>query len=227
MKTRLILVRHAEAEGNFKRLFQGWTDGELTEKGHLQAERVASRLKDIDIDVIYSSSLKRTMDTASYTSEIKGLTIKATDKLREINGGDWENEPWNLLSSKWPEEYECWEKTPHIHKMPNGESMAEFYHRLVLELESILEDNKGRNVCIFTHGTAIRALLCYIKGCTLDEMMNVQWCDNTALTIADYESGKFNLLLEGDAEHLGEDLGTIINQDWWQEFLKSIGKQEE
>ncbi|NTV90615.1 MAG: histidine phosphatase family protein [Clostridiales bacterium] len=227
MKTRLILVRHAEAEGNSKRLFQGWTDGVLTDKGHLQAERVAGRLKDMNIDVLYSSSLTRTMETASYTSKIKELPINSTESLREINGGDWENIPWNLLSTKWPEEYETWEKTPHIHKMPNGESMTEFYRRLVNGLEEILEENIGRNVCIFTHGTAIRALLCYIKGATLDEMLNIQWCDNTALTIADYEDGRFDLVLEGDASHLGDDLGTIINQEWWQEFLKSIGKQEE
>jgi broad specificity phosphatase PhoE/orotate phosphoribosyltransferase len=226
MKTRLIFVRHGEAEGNIKRLFQGWTDGELTEKGHLQAQRVSERLKDMDIDVVYSSNLKRTMQTAEYTAEIKQLPIIATEKLREIYGGDWENEPFNLLPTKWPEDYFRWEKAPHTHRMPNGETMAEFYHRLVMELEGILESNPGKNVCIFTHGTAIRALLCYIKGCTLDEMLNVHWCDNTALTIADYEDGKFQLIMEGDAEHLGDDLGTIISQKWWQEFLKSIGKLE-
>ena len=57
MKTKLIIVRHAEAEGNKTRRFHGWTDSNLTERGHLQAQRVADRLKDVKIDVIYSSSL--------------------------------------------------------------------------------------------------------------------------------------------------------------------------
>jgi len=39
-------------------VFHGWTDSSITERGHLQAQRVAQRLKDVDIDVIYSSSLK-------------------------------------------------------------------------------------------------------------------------------------------------------------------------
>jgi len=227
MKTKLILIRHAEAEGNINRVFQGWTDGDLTYKGHLQAERLAQRLKDVDIDVIYSSNLKRTLETAKYTARIKGLPIITTEKLREINGGDWENKPWSILPEKWPKEYETWEKAPHAHKMPNGESMVEFYNRLVEELENILKANIGKNVCIFTHGTAIRALTCYLRNCMLEEMLNIYWYDNTAITVAEYENGKFKLLMEGDVQHLGNDLCTIVNQDWWKEFLKNTGKQEE
>lgn len=217
MKTKLVLIRHAEAEGNYKRLFQGWTDGDLTEKGHIQAEIIARRVKDMDIDVLYASSLKRTMETARYISEIKKLPIIKTDKLKEIFGGDWENVPWDLLPHKWPSEYESWEKEPHNHRMPNGESMAEFYHRLVMEIERILEENQGKCVCIVTHGTAIRALMCYIKGCSLEEMINIDWYENTSVTIVEYENGVFNLLVEGDASHIGKELRTIENQDWWIE----------
>ena len=56
MKTRLIFVRHAEAEGNLYRIFHGWTDGSITERGHLQAKLVAERLKDTPIDVIFQQS---------------------------------------------------------------------------------------------------------------------------------------------------------------------------
>ena len=90
MKTRLIFVRHAEAEGNYLRIFHGWTDSGITDKGHVQAKKAAERLKDIPIDVLYSSSLKRTIQTAQYIADIKGLPIIRTDKLKEINGGDWE-----------------------------------------------------------------------------------------------------------------------------------------
>jgi len=71
IKTRIIFVRHAEAEGNLNRVFHGWTDSSITERGHLQAQRVAQRLKDVDIDVIYSSSLKRTLQTAQYIADVK------------------------------------------------------------------------------------------------------------------------------------------------------------
>lgn len=220
MKTRLIFVRHAEAEGNKIRRFHGWTDSGLTEKGHIQAEKAAERLKNMDIDVIYSSSLKRAMQTAEYIAEAKGLPVLTSENLREINGGDWEDLTWTELEQRWPEEYRTWEDRPHLHRMPNGESMEEFRDRLLEEVISIIRRDEGKNICIVTHGTAIRAMICHFRACTLEEMINVQWCDNTALTIIDYEYGIFNIVAEGDSSHLGSDLGTIVHQDWWEEYLK-------
>ena len=60
MRTRLIIVRHAEAMGNISREFHGWTDEGLTDKGHKQAKLMAEKLKDTDIDVLYASSMVRT-----------------------------------------------------------------------------------------------------------------------------------------------------------------------
>ncbi len=226
MNTRLIFVRHAEAEGNKIRRFHGWTDSSLTDRGHLQAQRVAERLKDTDIDVLYSSSLKRTLQTAEYISTVKGLPIIRTDKLKEINGGDWEGHTWDELQEKWPEAYETWDNRPHEHQMPNGESMEEFQKRLIEEVLDIIGRNTGRTVCIVTHGTAIRALICYFRACELEEMSNVAWCDNTAITILDYDGTDFTTVTEGDACHLGSDLGTIVNQDWWEEYNKKIKDRE-
>lgn len=221
-KTRLIIVRHAEAEGNYKRLFHGWSDGELTEKGHIQAARAAERLKNVRIDVLYSSSLKRTLQTAGYIADAKNLPILRTDQLKEINGGDWEGEPWETLPEKWPEAYHTWENTPHLHSMPNGETMEEFQERLVEEVKHIIGMNKGKHIGIVTHGTAIKALLCYFNSCPLEEMFNIKWCDNTAITIVDYENDQFSLVLEGDSTHLDDALSTLKNQEWWDDYIKKL-----
>jgi len=226
MKTRLILVRHAEAEGNKSRHFHGWTDSCITERGHLQAKRVAERLNEMDIDVLYSSSLKRTLQTAEYISAVKSLPIIRTDRLKEINGGDWEGMTWAELQERWPEAYETWENNPHKHQMPNGESMEEFQTRLVDEVMQIIHQNKGKNICIVTHGTAIRALICHFRACDLEEMINVAWCDNTAVTIMDYEDGLFTTVTEGDSTHLGNDLGTITGQDWWEDYMRKVKERE-
>jgi probable phosphoglycerate mutase len=57
-------------------------------------------------------------------------------------------------------------------------------------------------------------------------MYNVPWCDNTAITIVDYENGKFDLVIEGDASHLTSELGTVQNQDWWEDYIKERGHTE-
>jgi len=222
MRTRLIFVRHAEAEGNLYRIFHGWTDGSLTEKGHVQAKLVAERLKDVPIDILYSSSLKRTLQTAGYIAEVKNLPIIRTDKLKEINGGDWEGRRWEELPKLYPHENDTWENQPHIHQMPNGESMVEFQQRIIKEVEKIISDNVGKNVCIVTHGTAIRSIMCYFEGCDLEEMVKTPWYDNTAVTVVDYEDGKYKVVLAGDVSHLDKEVSTLQNQDWWQEHMEKL-----
>jgi len=227
MKTRLIFVRHAEAEGNVDRLFHGWYDSKITEKGHKQAKKVAERLVDIPIDIIYSSSLTRTLQTAQYIADIKQLPIIRTDKMKEINGGDWENKSFDDLPTLYPKENYTWENEPHLHQMPNGENTVEFYERLIKEVKSIISQNLGKNICIVTHGGAIRTMLCRFHGKTLEHMKNIYWHDNTSVTVVDYdnENDEFEVLMEGDAEHLGFELGTIQNQEWWKKIMEEKRKQ--
>ncbi len=227
MKTRLIIVRHAEAEGNFKRIFHGWTDSEITEKGHKQAILVAERLKNEKIDIIYSSSMKRTLQTAEYISRIKGLPVIRTDALKEINGGDWEGKKWHALPENYPKEYDTWENRMHLHVMPNGESIKEFQERLIAELELIIRENTGKSICIVTHGTAIKTLLCFFHGCSLNEILNMPWVDNTAVTMLEHDNGKFKMILEGDASHLDKKHSTIRNQEWYEEYTRKIRKGEQ
>lgn len=223
LKTRLIFVRHAEAEGNLNRIFHGWTDSGITEKGHIQAKKAAEKLRNTDIDILYSSSMKRTVQTAQYISQVKGLPIIQTDKLKEINGGEWEGKRWDELLSLWPEQYDTWENKPHAHVMPNGENMEEFQGRLIDEVMHIIKNNKGKNICIVSHGTAIRSLMCIFFGYELTEMVNIKWYDNTSISIIDYENDAFSVILQGDASHLGKEYSTLQNQEWWIEYNEKFG----
>lgn len=218
MKTRLIFVRHAEAEGNVKRIFHGWYNSDLTKKGHEQAKLVAERLKDTKIDVLYSSVLNRAFKTASYISEKVNLPIITSQELREINGGDWEDVEWAKIAEQWPEVHYNWENSQDKLEMPNGETMQDFQKRVLKEVYRIINENEGKTICIVTHGTAIKALLCKFLDVKLRNMKSIAWCDNTAVTIVDYEldNDKFDVLVYGDATHLPNDMKTIIHQDWWK-----------
>ena len=226
MKTRLIFVRHAEALGNKIRRFHGWTDSGITDRGRLQAKRVAERLKDTEIDVIYSSSLKRAFQTAEYIAKIKGLPLTTSENLKEINGGDWRTRHGRILSRNGLMNMKRG-KISLTRSNAQRESMEEFRDRLMSEVMTIIKKHEGQNICIVTHGTAIRAMICHFRSCTLEEMVNIDWCDNTAITVIDYSDGRFNIVAEGDSSHLGSDLGTIVNQDWWEEHSKKIKARRE
>ena len=68
---KLVLVRHGESEWNKLNLFTGWTDVDLSEKGHEEAKQAGVLLKKegYDFDVAYTSYLKRAIHTLNHVLE--------------------------------------------------------------------------------------------------------------------------------------------------------------
>lgn len=71
MNYQIVMIRHGESEWNKKNLFTGWTDVDLSEKGHLEAEQGGKALKEegFTFDVCYTSVLKRAIHTANHVLE--------------------------------------------------------------------------------------------------------------------------------------------------------------
>ncbi len=65
---KLVLIRHGESEWNKLNLFTGWTDVDLSEKGHEEAKEAGKLLKEegYDFDVCYTSYLKRAIHTLQH-----------------------------------------------------------------------------------------------------------------------------------------------------------------
>ena len=93
---KIIIVRHGQSEANSKGFHQGredeWTDTILSEEGVKQAIKVAERLSEEKIDVIYSSSFKRARMTAEEIARYHNLEIftdnRITDQLDKENHED-------------------------------------------------------------------------------------------------------------------------------------------
>ena len=102
MTTTLYLVRHAEAEGNWRRTFQGHSNSDVSEKGYRQLEYLARRFADIPLDAVYASPLKRAYETAKAIDRAAGLPIVTDDGLMEINGGAFEGVPFAELPLRFP-----------------------------------------------------------------------------------------------------------------------------
>ena len=110
--TTIYLVRHCEAMGNINRIFQGHTDEEISDNGRLQLEKLAERFRDIHLDALYSSPLKRAYRTAEAVNRYHQLPIHTDERLIEINGGHWEEKPWEALPELYPDEWAAWSCRP-------------------------------------------------------------------------------------------------------------------
>ena len=74
----LYLARHGQTEENIARIFQGHMPGTLTVEGIAQAEALRDTLRDISLDAVVCSDLKRCVDTARIAVEGRNLPWEKT-----------------------------------------------------------------------------------------------------------------------------------------------------
>lgn len=205
--TRLYLVRHAQAQGNVDKVFQGSIDAPLSDLGRQQLERLARRFADIPFDVIYSSPLSRAYQTAQAVNRAWGKEIVIEPRFTEIHGGELEGGAFDSLSKRFPEEYRLWTEEPWHFAAPSGESMEQVFARVKAGVEDTIRANRGKTVVITSHGCALRNLLCALKGWPLDRIGEVEWLANTSVTLVEYpDDCTPRIVFAGDASHLTQEM---------------------
>ena len=142
--TRLLLVRHGETVDNVNQIMQGQTQGELTQKGVLQAEELAQQMRDEFIDVFVSSDLKRSIDTCRIIAQLHGLPVVQTPLLRERDWGGFTGRfiP-DLKDETWPDDIE---------------SITDLRTRAKAFLDFICEQYPGKTVLAVGHGIINKAI---------------------------------------------------------------------
>lgn len=223
--TRIILVRHCEAEGNFKRVFQGHTDADVSENGKVQLELLSLRCRNMKIDALYSSPLRRARLTAEAVNRFHNLSLQIEPGLIEINGGDWEGKPWKDLPLVAPEAASAWNMAPWDCEPPNGEAMRSVYDRIWEAMKKIVQENQGKTVAVASHGCAIRNFLCRAVLGPIERLNDMEWCDNTAVSVVDFDGEMTpEVLLRNDASHLNEETSTLNKQEWWKPENRESGR---
>ena len=145
--TIVILARHGETDWNRDGIWQGHGDPPLNDVGRRQAEALAQRMRDAEIDVLYSSDLRRARETAEYVSLALGLPVIADMDLREVDVGSWTGLTWIEIAERFPDT-----------EQHDGESREAFDARVLSALYRIASGNAGRRILVVTHGGVVRAL---------------------------------------------------------------------
>lgn len=154
----IYLIRHGESTGNHEKKYIGWTDIDLTKKGYSQCQELKKSLEKIEFDRVFSSDLKRSLQTAYTCIPISEIHVRSS--LREINFGKFENMTYDEIRFKYPEEIDKWIEMGEKYHFPDGESSTDLYNRVIDEMKRIIEADYKR-VLIFTHGGVIRSILSY------------------------------------------------------------------
>lgn len=213
--TQIYFVRHAEAMGNVLEFFQGRTDCDLSEKGEKQLEFLAERFKDIPIEKIYSSPLKRAYKTAEAVNKYHGLPITVVDDLIEIDGGVWEGKKWTENEKLYPEAYNDWKNRMWAFHVDGSETMEQVYDRMKAAVAKIAEENRGRTIAVVSHGCALRNYLAYAEFGDIKSLADVGWSDNTAVSLVEYDD-ELNprIIFKNESSHLPEEFSTLAFSRW-------------
>ena len=183
--TKILLIRHGQSTANEQGIFGGTTDYPLSEKGHTQAKQLAMKLENMNIDVIYSSSLKRAIQTAQPIAEILQKEIKIEDDLREIHVGAWEG----TLCEDFYKQHPKIDETQYYTGIEGQEETEDVAKRMLNIMTKIAKENEGKTVAIASHVQAIRAFLCTIMHIPF-ELIHEKIGDlpNTNITTLNYEN---------------------------------------
>jgi broad specificity phosphatase PhoE len=171
MAMRLYLARHGETEWNVVHRLQGRSDTMLTARGVEHGRALATLLRSVPLDAIYTSTLRRTVDTARPTAEAHGLASQARAALDEISYGVLEG---RLATDPEPQFRRLWaaRKADPLHfAAPGGESYPALMDRVAPFVAELWTRHAAGTVLVVGHRATNRALLAQLLGLPLAEVL--------------------------------------------------------
>ena len=161
-ETHLFLVRHGETDFNRQGIVQGrGVNSPLNETGMAQAAALAKRFAADPVDAIYSSPLKRALQTAQCVADAIGIDdIPTNPGLEEMSWGVFEGQSQSEeLSSAFEEMKKRWHDGEHDYGVEGGETLRQVQSRGVAAIDRIVGASAGQRVLVVAHGRFLRILL--------------------------------------------------------------------
>lgn len=198
----LYIVRHGETDWNREHRVQGHTDIPLNDYGRRLAQETAEGMKELQIDLGYTSPLLRARETAQIILAGRDVELIEDGRICEIGFGRYEG-MYCGGEHRSPESdaFNRFFRDTAAYEPPEGaESVEDLYGRTGDFLTELCrrEELEDKNILISTHGAAMTALLNRIKGNVSTAYF---WKDevppNCSVTMVKGEKGKLTVEREG------------------------------
>lgn len=210
--TELMLVRHGETAWNVEKVFRGRADVSLDEIGIKQAESLARYLSHWRLEALYSSPLKRALQTANAIARYQNVSVQVAQGLIDIDYGKWQSLPEQEVKKLYPTFYEEWKNNPHKAKIPGGESLEDVKRRAMEVVNEAVSRFKG-SIVLVSHRVVNKVLICSLLGLDNSHFWNIKQ-DVCGITIFEYLNGRFVLTKHNDTSHLSDTPGRLRYDDF-------------
>lgn len=158
----IYIVRHGQTDWNVEGRYQGRIDVELNDKGIEQAKKIQEKLSDVKFDKVFSSPLKRALETAQI---ITSNDITTDERIIERCNGDLEGK----LKSEIEVEIDF--NDPNENRM-GVENINNFRKRIEDFFEEISKKYNGKNILVVTHAGVSIYARCFFEGDPVDGNYN-------------------------------------------------------
>ncbi len=177
MKSKIYIFRHSESVDNERGIFSGRSDVELSVYGRKQAQQVARKLKDKEIDLAFVSPLLRAKESLDYVllyhPQIK---VIYDERIIERDYGELTGKDKRIYAKKHPKLFPIYHRSYDV-PPPDGESIVQVEKRVNLfikDMLKIIKKRKAKGVVIATHSNAIRPMRKYFENLSNKEMMQIE-----------------------------------------------------
>lgn len=157
--TRLLLIRHAKPSEAVTGRCYGALDVGLSEAGREQARQLADALAEAPLVALYTSPLRRAVETAAPLAARLGHPPTLDERLAELNFGAFEGRSYDEIERSHPELYRDWMETPWRVEFPGGESFPSLRRRALAAMEALRRRHAGATFALVSHGGVLRAML--------------------------------------------------------------------
>lgn len=194
--TRLILIRHAEVEEKYHRIFGGRIDMNLSARGHEQAGMLATYLRRKPIEAIYASPMKRVHQTMAPYLAQSAPTPEIMSDLREVDFGDWTGHNWEAIQTNFGLNAYDWLELLEQDRIPNAESAHTYRIRVEACVRQIVGNHPGQLVAVFCHGGIVRMLMSILLNLPLPAFahFDVDYASLTEVMLHNHKKPEVSLL---------------------------------
>lgn len=192
--TRLYLLRHAEVEERYHRVFGGRIDMELSAHGHRQAQSLAAHLQRVSFDAIYASPMKRAQQTLAQLIAQRSLTAVVLDELREVDFGSWTGLTWDEVRERFQTSPFRWLDQLEQGLIRDAEPASGFRERVDAGLRKMLSAQPEKAIAVVCHGGVIRMLLAILLDLPLQKMAVFE-IDYASVTVVQHGPSKTEVQL--------------------------------
>ncbi len=199
--TRLLLVRHGETVWNADAVYRGRSEVPLSETGRWQSELAGQGLAGDGVTALLSSPLVRARETAQAIAEATGVAVEIDHDLTDLDCGEWEGLTDAQVQQRYPDVRRTWLATPHLVRLPGGETLDEVAGRVLPVLDRALSAPGPGTVALVSHRVVLKVAICALLGLDNSHFWDIR-VDLTGVTEFECSARRRVLVRHNDTSHL-------------------------